>query len=469
MKASYLVLALLGGLAIPGSGRGQQIAEGYHYDAPSEARLDEAGAEAKLVNWVQSARGGRTAELYFRNTSDQPIEISSYEFSECTNVIGVTCGEKLEGPRLEPGETILLETIRQRNLEQRWFYRYQFSARFLPPVGATARGADRTAARDEPSEKRRTMGWVPQRYEYVDRVMPMLMRNHSVPGVAIVLVEGPGVQWSAGYGVTRVGAESPGSAGGEDVRPGTVFRVGELAEPVIALALHRLSEVRAWNVESPVTTWAHATTIPEGLESVSAAEILAHAVSSGEADYALLQRLVEMAEGHDLEVLVRAMVLEPHSLMRTHFMPLASGGMATGHDASSEPRPPASVDEADAAGSLFASASDYARFLVETSTLGRRDPATWRRLVRPYGELPGDLELSRGLGWILGTAEDGTPIVFVVGAGHGYTGLAVVDEVRKRGLVILTNGEGGLALTEQVLGFLDPWSHPIVKAYLGIR
>lgn len=310
------------------------------------------------------------------------------------------------------------------------------------------------------------MGWVPQRYEYVDRVMPMLMRNHDVPGVAIVLVEGPQVQWSAGYGVTRAGVDESATAEGKDVRPSTVFRVGELAEPVIALALLRLSEARAWNVESSVTTWAHESTIPAGLESISAAQILAHAVSADEVGYPFLQHLVEMSEGHDLEVLLRAMVLEPHRLTRMRFTPLASGGMASGHDASSRPVPPASIDDADASGALHASATDYARFLVETSTLARRDPATWGRLTRPHGEIFDEPELARGLGWIVGAAEDGTPIAFVVGTSPGYTGLAVVDETRKRAVVLLTNGDAGLALSEQVLGFLDPWSHPIVKAYL---
>lgn len=459
VRVQIPVLAVAAWLAVPGSVSAQRVAEGYHYDAPSEARLGEVGAETKLLSWVQQLRGGRTQELYFRNTSDQPIEITSYEFFECTNVIGVTCGDTLEGPRLEPGETIRLETIRQRNFEQRWSYRYQFQARFLSPPQDVDQPSDGASGADGRPEKRRTMGWVPQRYEYADRVMPMLMRNHSVPGVTIVLVEGPNVQWSAGYGVTRTG--------GDEVRPGTVFRVGELAEPVIALALLRLSEVRAWNVESPVTTWAHESTIPEGLTSVSAAQILAHAVPGEGADYRILQHLVEMSEGHDLEVLVRAMVLEPHSLTRMHFMPLASGGgMASGHDGSGHPVPPAPVDDADAASALHTSAADYARFLVQTSTLARRDPATWDRLTRPHGEVSGERAPARGLGWVVGAAEDGSPIAFVVGTSPGYTGLAVVDETRKRALVLLTNGDGGLALSEQVLGFLDPWSHPIVKEYL---
>ncbi|MGD8497071.1 MAG: serine hydrolase domain-containing protein, partial [Gemmatimonadales bacterium] len=265
------------------------------------------------------------------------------------------------------------------------------------------------------------------------------------------------VQWSAGYGTADGGDDS--------VTVRTVFRLGELSEPVVALALHRLSNARAWNVESPVSTWAHAQTIPSGLQETSAADILSHTGPDG-ADFPLLQHLVEMAEGHDLEVLVRAMVLDPHHLTSMTFVPLASGGMARGHDRSGQPLPASPVDGDDISGSLFSSASDYARFLMEASTLGRRDPATWHRLVRPHGPIAEEHHLARGLGWIVARAKDGSPLAFRVGTTPGYTSFALVDETRKRALVVFTNGDGGVDLTEEVLRFLDPWSAPVVKAYL---
>lgn len=453
-------LLAIASLGTPDVSWGQRIAEGFHYDPPTEARLDDEGANARLLAWWQNPRGSRSSELYFRNTSDRPIEISSYEFFDCTNVIGVTCGKKQKGPRLEPGQTLRVETVRQRDFEQRWSIDFRFQARFLgpTPAGNTSRNVTEES---QPRDPPRTTGWIPQRFEYADRVMPMLMRNHAVPGVAIVLVEGPGVQWSAGYGETE--------AAGDGITPQTVFRVGELAEPVIALALQRLSAVRGWNVESPVTTWAHEQMIPTELRSVSAAQLLAHAAPPGASDYARLQHLVEGAEGHDLSVLVRAMVIDPHHLTSMNFTSLASGGLARGHDRSDQPLPVLPVDAADAASSLFASAADYARFLIEVSPLSRRDPATWRRLVRPHLELSDEFDLARGLGWVVAKAEDGSPIAFCLGSAPGYSGLAVVDETRKRALVILTNGDGGLDLSEEILGFLDPWSAPIVKSYLHME
>lgn len=462
MKARWRIpgLFVLASLVASEGLPAQRIAEGFHYDAPSEARLNDEGAHARLLAWWQNPRGSRSSDLYFRNTSDQPIEIISYEFFDCTNVIGVKCGEKLKGPRLEPGETRKVATVRQRDFQQRWSINHQFQARFIGP--STSRAARTSPDVEESADSRepRTTGWVPQRFEYADRVMPMLMRNHSVPGVAIVLVEGRGVQWSAGYGETE--------EDGDPITPRTVFRVGEISEPLIALALHRLSQVRGWNVESPVTTWAHESTIPPGLRSVSAAQLLAHSAPTGAANYALLQHLVEVAEGHDFNVLVRAMVIDPHHLTSMNFVPLASGGMARGHDRSGQPRPAPTLVPRDAASSLSASAADYARFLIEASPLSRRDPATWRRLVRPHIELSDDFDLARGLGWIVAKAEDGSPIAFCLGNAPGYSSLALVDETRQRALVILTNGDGGLDLSQEVLAFLDPWSAPIVKVYLNM-
>ncbi|MDT8435906.1 MAG: serine hydrolase domain-containing protein [Gemmatimonadota bacterium] len=449
---------LLTGIVTPGRLPAQGVPEGYHYDPPTETRLADEGAHARLLNWVEQAgRGNRSQQVMFRNTSDRPIEIVSYRFFDCTNVSGVECGVEIEGPRIEPGETIRLATIDQRDLEQRSFYRYEFRARFIWSPVSPAGVREAPGAGDQPAP-RRTTGFVPERFAYVDQVMPFLMRNHAVPGVAIVLVEGPHVQWSAGYGVAR--------PGGPPVTPETVFRAGELGEPVVALALHRLAAFRDWNLASPVSTWAHRRTIPPGLESVSAAAMLAHSGPTADADYALLQRLVEMAEGHDLEVLLRAMVIEPHHLASMRFTPPVAGEVTTGHDRSGELLPAAPSESGDAAGSLFSSSADYARFLVEVSPLAGRDFATWSRLTEPHRRLDEGSGLAWGRGWVVAEAEDGSPIAFRLGAAPGHACLAVVDELRQRALVLFTNGDGGAALAGEVVRFLDPWSAPLIAAYL---
>lgn len=75
IRRSVPVLLASSWLALPGYTHAQRIAEGYHYDAPTGVRLEEEGAKAKLLNWVQQPRNSRTGELYFRNTADHPIQI----------------------------------------------------------------------------------------------------------------------------------------------------------------------------------------------------------------------------------------------------------------------------------------------------------------------------------------------------------------------------------------------------------
>lgn len=259
LKATTLLLPLFALLfpTLAQRAHAQRIAEGYSYAAPRAEKLDDAAAHAKLLNWVEDAARAREHLVYFRNTSDQPLDITSYEFYECLNVSGVKCGVEHEGPRLEPGETIVLKRIRHRNMDQRMSYRYRFYVQF-----AAAPQPDAQAPRVPET------GWPAARVEYVDRVVPILMRNHGVPGAAIVLVDGRQIQWSAGYGIA-----SPDSA---EVTPRTVFEVGSLGEPVVALTLQRLAEVRSWYLEAPISTWAHEESYPAGFGSVTAAELLSH-------------------------------------------------------------------------------------------------------------------------------------------------------------------------------------------------
>lgn len=467
MKTRSLVVLLpVVGLLAATRSAGAQIAEGVHYDAPTDSRLDELGARSKLLAWVEDTGSDREQHIYFRNTSDQPIQITSYEFRDCNNV-SVKCRVVFEGPRLEPGETILLEKVRQRNIELRWSYQYRFTARFIRPAEPVPQAAPlpegRASTPPEPPS-----GWTAERYEYVDRVMPMLLRKHSVPGVAIVLLDGAKVQWSGAYGVEH--------ADGPAITRNTLFRAGTLGEPVLALTLMRLADARGWNLNAPISTWAFAPAIPSGLGSLSAASVLVHTggielnadrdgfrVGSrspgwhyAPAGYAFLKYLIEMSEGHDLEVLVQALVTEPHHLGSMTFTPPSPGAMARGHDSSGRPLANGTVAAIQGDVPLYSSASDYARFLIEVSPLSRRDMATWYTMTSSARKVSEELGVSWARGWAVGELENWPTIVFQRDEGSGFSSLALVDADLGLGLVIMANGSNGLALAADVHKMLDP-------------
>ena len=438
-------------LCLPHPSYAQGIGEAYDYDAPTDVRLDDAAARAKLVTWVSNDGNPSQQKVYFRNTSDLPIHVASYEFYECINIAGVKCGEELtDGPTLEPGETLVLKTVRPRDMRQRWSYRYKFQVQFAAPpprtrTTATSRPADPTEDARERAPTRVT-GWREARFEYVDRVIPMLLRNHSVPGAAVVLVEDSRVQLAKGYGVTR--------PGGASITPETIFEAPGLGEPVVAHMVQRLGEARGWFVDDPVSEWAHEGTYPVSLAEASAADFLAHEVPPN--GYALLQKMIELAEGHDLEVLVRALVMQPHRLSLMSLSPFATGVSAVGHDATGAPLGADERAPADGPTTIHTSAEAYARFLINVSALSRRDTPTWRYMTAPRRTISEDPALSLAVGWIVASATDRSPIVYRRGQGNGFACLALVDEARERGLVILTNGANGGEVISKVFELLDP-------------
>ena len=437
-------------LCLPHPSYAQGIGEAYDYDAPTDVRLDDAAARAKLVTWVSNDGNPSEQKIYFRNTSDLPIDVASYEFYECINIAGVKCGEELtDGPTLEPGETLVLKTVRPRDMRQRWSYRYKFQVQFAAPprrrgrATATSRPAEATEEARAPT---RVTGWRKARFDYVDRVIPMLLRNHSVPGAAVVLVKDSRVQLSKGYGVT--------TPGGAPVTPETIFEAPRLGEPVVAHMAQRLGEARGWFVDGPVSEWAHEGTYPASLADATAADFLAHELPPY--GYALLQEMIELAEGHDLEVLARALVMQPHRLSLMSLSPFATGVSAVGHDATGAPLGAGERTRPDGPSTIHTSAEAYARFLINVSALSRRDTPTWRFMTAPRGTISEDPELSWTAGWIVTSAADRSPIVYRRGQGNGFASFALVDEARERALVILTNGANGGQVISKVFELLDP-------------
>jgi len=100
---------------------------------PDSAQLAAAAAEAALMHWVASSSGATEQNVYLRNTSTRPIQITSYEIYECINLAKAVCGVHAPGPLIKPGATVVLQAIRQRDRRQSWSYQYRFDALFAPP------------------------------------------------------------------------------------------------------------------------------------------------------------------------------------------------------------------------------------------------------------------------------------------------------------------------------------------------
>lgn len=322
-------------------------------------------------------------------------------------------------------------------------------------------------------------GWSTARIDSLNSVMPELLREYSVPGVAIVLIDGSETQWASGYGVAR--------RGGPAVSPSTVFQVASLGKPVFANLVASLARERPWSLEDPLASWSTPDSYPRELAALTPASILSHrsglvydpdadrvtvdAQHRGEwqyssAGYVLLQRAIEESEGVGLESLAQDRLFDPLGLTSMSFVRPSTSETARGYGRDGEVLREAEWSAANAASSLHASATDYALFLIQASGLGSNAPEPWQRLTTPRVTVREDLGLKWGLGWAVEEAPSGETVVFHWGSNPGFKSFALVDTGRDIGLVILTNGDNGLELVEQMVGIVDPNRHPLFEFYM---
>ena len=322
-------------------------------------------------------------------------------------------------------------------------------------------------------------GWSESRIDSLVAAMPDLLARHAIPGVAIALTHGPHVQWSSGFGVA--------SRNGEPVSSSTIFQAASLGKPLFAELVSSLALERSWALEDAVESWAPAGSYRAELASVTAAALLSHTAGlvydpvadqvtlnsqlrgqwqySG-AGYSFLQRMIEASDGQGLETLASARWFRPLGLQTMSFLSPASGSIAEGHDRKGRPVQGMEWKDASAASSLYTSAHDYARFLINAAGVGAAAEPGRLQTVTPQVAVREDLGLFWGFGWAMERDPAGGFTAFHWGSNPGFKSFALVDRTREIGLVILTNGDNGLELAEDVLSIIDPRSHPLFKFYM---
>ena len=165
-------------------------------------------------------------------------------------------------------------------------------------------------------------------------------------------------------------------------------------------------------------------------------------------------------------------VLDPLGMTRSSFEWRADLRPATaiGHNTQGQPYPNYLHAETAAAG-LYTTASDLARFAAAAMTgpqgqpAGRAvlSPGTVAEMLTPVVFTDGSVaagvtgplhQTSRGLGYDIDTAPDGTELVWHGGKSRGWEAFFECHLERREGIVILTNSDHGSAFGEPVM---DAW------------
>ena len=346
------------------------------------------------------------------------------------------------------------------------------------------RGAALALERIDPAAWLRAPSWEAT-LATVERLVPMLMKEHRVPAVSIALVKDRRVVFTKAWGVADARTGAPATTA-------TLFEAASMTKPAFAYVALKLAGEGRLDLDRPLAEVVDLPAVPgpPELSRITPRMVLAHTSGlpnwrpggeerdgplpvlfepgsrfgySGEAFF-LLQRAVEKVTGTPLAELAEGALFAPLGMERASFAwaPKLDSALATGHDEDGTPKARARYRHANAAYTLVTTAPDYARFLtalLDPEAFGQKAlsragvEAMLRRAVRADArdpiERPGRARGSAvfwGLGWGINETPGGD-VVYHSGANQtGFRCYSQLSPSRGTGIVILTNGLGGGAL-----------------------
>jgi len=322
------------------------------------------------------------------------------------------------------------------------------------------------------------------------------MAHYRVPGVSLAVIEDFEIQWVAHYGM-RAAAE------GQPVDGSTLFNVGSLSKAMASAMILTLVEQGLVDLHSDVnpqlTSWQIPANEFTALTPVTPLQLMNHSGGmphrppfSYTADqmpttlqmidglppsrstplqvvqepgtgfiysnggFTVLQILAEDVTGLPFDEAARQLVFTPLALEQTTFTtPLPASEMAraaTGHNRTGDTYadPPVWMSHT-AAGGLWTTAEDYAHFVVELqkSVHGKSNrlfsPELTDQMLSPHAST------QYGLGVFLYEGTGAESYFSHIGDGPGFVGGFTAHRTGGFGVVVLTNGQGGINLVREIL------------------
>ncbi|MCP4782377.1 MAG: serine hydrolase [Fuerstiella sp.] len=321
-----------------------------------------------------------------------------------------------------------------------------------------------------------------KKVDRLEQQLDDLMIEHNVPGVSCALVADRQLVWSRGYGVRCAGSDQP-------VEPDTIMEACSMSKPFFSYLLLKLVEEKKIDLDKPLVDYRAADNINDDSRhrEITARMTLTHTSGlpnwraggwrsgsplslgfdpgtkfrySGEG-FLLLQRAVEEHLKTDLDSLSLACLVRPLELRNTRYVwddrfTLRS---SCGHDRDGDVKSQRKYyADANAAYSLYTSAADYAKFLVEIMKEDRGQShslsAKMRAEMLAVGSHREDQNADWGLGWGLRLADGRRQVYHSGSNGTGFRCYSEFFPDSGDGLVIMTNAVGGKELWQTII---DQW------------
>ena len=337
------------------------------------------------------------------------------------------------------------------------------------------------------------------------------MQFYKVPGVSVAVIHNYTLEWAKGYGVLEAGGSTP-------VNTETLFQAASISKPVTAMGILSLAEEGRLKLEGEANQFLSAWRIPENQftagQKVIVGHLLTHTAGTpgfgyvgyffdqplptlvqildgqrppanspairvervpgtehvySNGGFLVLQQMAMDLTGIPFDAWMQSTVLRKlemtHSTFSQPLPPTLESNAARGHLSSgSMIRGGWKIHPEQASAGLWTTATDMARFAIEIqkSYSGRSNrmlsTGMTRLMLTPF--VP-----EYGLGMQLGSEG---AVFYHAGANDGYRNLMLGYPHTGDGAVILTNGDGGVELRQEIARAIAAeygWAHYRVAGF----
>lgn len=332
---------------------------------------------------------------------------------------------------------------------------------------------------------------------HLEDLLPQLVARTHVPGVSMVIIRNARIVWQREFGVADRTSGSP-------VNTETIFEAGSMSKPVFAYVVMKLVEDGVLDLDRPLSSYTgerlvaadersdllttrHVLSHTSGLPNWrSSSDPMAFAFTPGDRwsysgeGYSYLQSVVTRLTGRvdpdlcgtyeagvkvcatDIDPFMRARMLTPLDMASGSYVwnDLLERHAARAHDSTGSFFAKGAANAADAAryaaaGGLFITPTDYARFLIAVVAPG--DPDSFRltrnhitEMLRPVVKVGNTPPSSWALGWQVLHTDYGDVIAHG-GDNPGFHSFSAASVERGTGMVIMTNGDSGPDVIKEIV------------------
>ncbi len=302
----------------------------------------------------------------------------------------------------------------------------------------------------------------------LEKLIPGLIQDCHVPGASIALIRNGECAWAEGFGVKN-------ATTGEPVNDRTTFQSASFDKPLFAYAAVKMCESGELGLDTPLEDYLQEPFVvsESRLTDVTLRMVLSHtsglsharspeivldpgavfSYSTGGINY--LAAVIAHLSSISVSEFMSKRVLSPLGMQDSCFTEASLPvDVSVGHDHQDRP---SAARVGTTAATLYITAADYAKFMIEFMRLDQRDPVA--EMLKPQARL--DEALSWGLGWGLQHNSDGLSYWHWGGANVRNFALAFPEQ--KRGAVILTNSAHGDRVWAEIIGAVIGGNQPALS------